>query len=117
MISPFSVVKNTRESYSIFIEKLILKSRFNLRMKNQLGYHSKPYWQYKSTCQINSIVTGGDTMKTIEDHIQKDKDLLTDPTISSAAEGIIRKSYTNSKFMPSIIMTRSKQEIIMTLMY
>ena len=24
-------------------------------------------------------------MKTIEDHIQRDKDLLTDPTISSAA--------------------------------
>ena len=24
-------------------------------------------------------------MKTIEDHIQKDKDLITDPTISSAA--------------------------------
>ena len=54
-------------------------------MKNRLGYHLKLYWQYKSTCQINSIVTGGDTMKTIEDHIQKDKDLITDPTISSAA--------------------------------
>ena len=55
-------------------------------------------------------------MKTIEDHIQRDKDLLTDPTISSdPLEGIIRKSYMNSKFMPSIIMTRLNQEIIMTL--
>ena len=61
MISPFSVVKNTRESYSRFHQENFTEVEVQFNNENQLGYHSKPYWQYKSTCQIiNSIVSGGD---------------------------------------------------------
>ena len=60
MISPLVWLETLEKVTVDFIRKILLKLRFNLIMKNQLGYHSKPYWQYKSTCQINSIVSGGD---------------------------------------------------------
>ena len=75
-----------------FIGKLILKVEVQFEDEKPAWIPLETLLQYKSTCQINSIVTGGDTMKTIEDHIQRDKDLLTDPTISSQViEGIIRR--------------------------